>query len=233
MKVLLILIAFGLLLYAGYSALRFSGKYQASKKLIEAARGYEREGVGSPSLLVLGDSTAVGVGAARPDDTVAGRLATFMGAVYVENHARSGAVVADMPGQVAKASRDRYDVVLVQIGGNDIIRFHSAESRARALEDALNALPKAERTYLMTAGNVGAATLFPWPVRFFHTRLNLRYHGAFRGIAERLGIIYVNLYEDPRTDPFVQESQRYLSADGLHPSSEGYGLWFNELEASR
>ena len=32
-------------------------------------------------------------------------------------------------------------------------------------------------------------------------------------------------------DPFVQEPRRYYCPDGLHPSGEGYGIWFSTLMA--
>lgn len=234
MKAALLLIALCLVLYAGYATVRFGSKYQASKKLVREAHGYERRDAAlGASLLVLGDSTAVGVGAARPEESVAGRLAEALSAGYVENRARSGAVIGDIAGQIKRASRSEYDVILIQIGGNDIIRFHSAEAEAKVLEEALAALPLAKEAYLMSAGNVGAATIFPRAVRGFHTRLNLAYHKALREVAGRRGISYVDLYVEPSEDPFSKEPETYLAADGLHPTSRGYELWFQALERVR
>ncbi len=232
MKAVLLLLALSVVLYLGYSAARFGLKYQASKKLIREAQAFERAGEGA-SLLVLGDSTAVGVGAARPEESVAGRLAEEIGAGYVENRAHSGATVADIAGQIENASRAEYDAILIQIGGNDIIRFHDAKAEVSALEEALAALPLSKETYLMSAGNVGAATIFPKVVRSFHTRLTLAYHKAFREAARRRGIHYVDLYEDPERDPFVLDPGTYLAADGLHPTSLGYELWFRKLASVR
>lgn len=233
MKAVLLLVVLSVVLYAGYAAVRFGGKYQASKKLVREAQGFEREGgAPGPSLLVLGDSTAVGVGAASPKESVAGRLAEALDAGYVENRARSGALVADLASQIEKASRAEYDVVLIQIGGNNIIRFHSPKAQAKLLEDALLKLPPAKRIYLMSAGNVGAATLFPRALRSLYTPLTRSYHRAFGEVAARRRATYVDLYEAPQLDPFIREPGRYLAADGLHPSSEGYGLWFMKLKES-
>jgi lysophospholipase L1-like esterase len=161
---------------------------------------------------------------------VAGRLAHSLGATSVENYAVSGAVVADLPAQVAAAKQKTYTAILLQIGGNDIIRFHNAERVGRELEQILKTLPAAEKIILMSAGDVGSAHLFPFFVRPFHTALNQKYHRVFERIATAFGAQYVNLYTLPAKDPFVLEPKKYFSLDGLHPSSEGYRVWFERLE---
>ncbi len=181
------------------------------------------------TLLVLGDSTAVGVGASKPEESVAGRLAAHLGATYVENRAASGAATEDLKVQMDHAARRTYDVILIQIGGNDIIMLRSAKKSASALDLALMELPEAKQVYLMSAGNVGGATTFPLLVRVFHTWSTKAFHSWFTKVAKRRGITYVNLYEPRSRDLFISESGRYLSADGLHPSSEGYALWFEKL----
>lgn len=200
--------------------------------LIQSATSYSLAGSDrSKTLLVLGDSTGVGVGAATPEESVAGRLASSIQATYVENRAVSGAVVADLSAQIAHASLEHYDLVLIQIGGNDITHFHDAEKTTNALELIVqDAVSRSDATILIAAGNVGAAIILPPPIRPFYTKLNLQYHAAFAAMAERAGAVYVNLYRPPREDPFVRDPYTYLAADGFHPSSAGYGIWFDALE---
>lgn len=182
------------------------------------------------TLLVLGDSTAVGVGAEKKEDSVPGQLAHFMGATHVENYAVSGAGVEDIPLQIAKATLPRYDTILLMVGGNNILAFDNVRWAGRILGEVLSELPEAERVYVMNAGNAGGATLFPPPVRFFHTRTNLDYHKEFSRVCEALNATYINLYMKPHEDPFLKEPEVYLSKDGLHPSSLGYQLWFEKLK---
>ena len=40
---------------------------------------------------------------------------------------------------------------------------------------------------------------------------------------------FVDLFSDPVAEPFMKEPHRYYCPDGLHPSGEGYGLWFSAL----
>lgn len=229
MKLLFIVLGLLVLGVLAYWSILFYQKAGVAKELTRNATPYQREGDERVSLLVLGDSTAVGVGASAPEDSVAGRLATHIGATYVENHAKSGAVIADLGEQMRAAQLSEYDTILIQIGGNNIIRFEGAARAGEELTSVLDILPQSNRTIVMTAGNVGGASFFPPPLRPFYTRLNLQYHEVFQSVSDAHGAIYVNLYEPPETDPFLKERERYLSEDGLHPSSEGYRLWFERV----
>ena len=61
------------------------------------------------------------------------------------------------------------------------------------------------------------------------TRHAVRIHAVVKRVTDELGVTFVDLFRDPDEDPFVKEPHRYYCADGLHPSGEGYGLWFAAL----
>jgi lysophospholipase L1-like esterase len=217
-----------------WSLYAFYARVQIAKALVKVAVPYQLNSTDTRvTLLVLGDSTGVGVGAVRPEDTVAGRLASKMGATSVENYSVSGAVVADLAGQLAQANLKTYSTILLQIGANDIMWFHSVAQSGRTLAHVLATLPHADTVYIMSAGNIGAATLIPFFVRPFHAMLNQKYHEEFAKVATAAGAHYVNLYAPPAQDPFTLEPEKYFSRDGLHPSSEGYRVWFDALERAR
>ena len=234
MKIFFIVLAVLVACVCAYWIWNFSYKYNISKRLIQEAKAYSIEGSDfSKTLLVMGDSTGVGVGASRPEDSVAGRLAVAMRATYVENRSVSGAMVADLATQMADVSRERYDTVLIQIGANDIVHFHNAQETADALLPFVQkAKMMSDEVIVISAGNMGAVTNFPFPIRLFYTNLTLKYHAAFTAMATKTGAVYVNLYTSPDKDPFKAHPEIYLAADGFHPSSEGYGLWFERLKAT-
>jgi lysophospholipase L1-like esterase len=204
-----------------------------SEALMENDRPYEKPSFDyTTTLLVLGDSLAVGVGAQAPEDSVAGRLAAYLDATYVENHAHPGAEVEDLKSQIKAAKLPKYDFILIQAGGNDILAMHDAKKTAKQLSLVLGALPPAGRIVLMTAGNVGGATLFPPPLRLFHTIVSKAMNREFARVAHGWHITFLDLFEPFYRDPFLQNPYRYLSRDGLHPSSYGYGLWFEKLKAA-
>lgn len=230
MKIFFLVCVAALLSYAGYEYARFRSLIIVSASLIDSAKSYEREG-GAEKILVLGDSTGVGVGATRPEESVAGRIAALHPEWSVENHALSGAQAADLSSQLKHAKENRYRLALVQIGGNDIIRFGDPDATAEILEPVLKDIAAhADQVVFLSAGNVGGATFFPRWLRPLYHRRTLAFHKAFTAIAERTGVTYVNLYTTPAEDPFVREPHIYLSEDGLHPSSEGYRLWFLSVE---
>lgn len=208
-------------------------KARISKALMEHEEPFKNETTDyRKTLLVLGDSTGVGVGADSPEDSIAGRLASYIGATYVENYAVSGTMTDELSFQMQKAKLPKYDYILLQIGGNDILAFHSAKKTAAKLSAAIAKLPPHGELILMSAGNIGGATLFPPPLRPFHTMVNLAMHKEFKRVAHGWHALYVDLYEPFWKDPFLQNPYRYLSRDGLHPSTYGYGLWFEKVKTA-
>lgn len=216
-----------------YWSIQFYLTVQVSKKIIDSTVPFAKVGQDTGNaILVLGDSTAVGIGATRPEDSVAGRVSEYLAADSVENYAVSGALTKELNAQRERAQLSQYRLILIQTGGNDIIRFTSAKRAGEDLRRVIRNLPKAEKTVIISAGDVGGATLFPWPVRPFHTRLNNQYHETFSRVAEEEGVTYVNFGNSPATKQINKEPKVYLAADGLHPSSEGYRLWFEEIQSS-
>jgi lysophospholipase L1-like esterase len=165
-----------------------------------------------------------------PEETLGAQLAAYIGATYVENQAKSGAAVEDLTTQIQRLHLSHYDLILIQIGGNDILAFHEPKKTAKMLDKILDTLPDAGKIILLTAGNVGGATLIPHIARPFYTFINLKYHKEFEKVAQKRGISYVNLYKKPSEDPFIQNPDEHLAPDGLHPSAKGYMVWFETLK---
>lgn len=224
---------FAIFIFISYYGVGMYKKISISKSLIVRTHPFRLDDKNkSKSILVLGDSTGVGVGADRPQDSVAGLLAEHFGSLYVENYAVSGAVVADLPSQIKQAKLQEYGLIVVQIGANDMVRFHNAHKTAITLGASLAVLPTAKKVFVMSVGNMGTATLFPWFIRPVYTWVNGKFHAEFAGVAAAHHATYVNLYKVPAVDLFSLRPDVYLSEDGFHPSSKGYGLWFEQLLAS-
>lgn len=181
------------------------------------------------SLLIVGDSTGVGTGASSPEASLAGLLGRTYPRLRIENRARDGATFADVVRQFDGAQR--HDLVLIQAGGNDVIRLRSDDD-VRADIDRVTALARERsgRVVLMPAGNVGNAPFFFAPVSQLMTGRARRMHAFVRESAERHGAVVVNLFKERADDPFVQTPGLH-AVDGLHPSDAGYRVWRNELLA--
>lgn len=231
MKIVLVLFLLLAVLYVLYEVVRIHRALAVVREVANVEHRFEKKSSDTTtSLLVLGDSTGEGVGANKPEDTVASLFGAYLGATYVENNAVSGAIISDLASQIERATLPRYSVILVQIGGNEIIRFRDAHAAAKELEPLLHTLKeKTDALYVMSAGNVGGTRIFPYIVRPLYHALSQNHHRAFEAVSKKTGATYINLYDHPRVDPFVLEPERFL-ADGLHPSSEGYALCFEKVK---
>lgn len=204
-----------------------------SRKLAQASEPFSVRPPGATArLLVVGDSTGVGTGASAARYSVAGRIATDHPQLEVVNRAADGARFADVVRQLDAAPAPRFDIVLIQAGGNDVIRFTSADVLRAQVDEALRlAHDKAATVIIMPAGNVGNAPFFFPPLSWIMTSRSRDLHATVRASAASSGARYVNLFKEAADDPFVRDPQRLHAADGLHPSDDGYALWYAELQA--
>ena len=180
-------------------------------------------------LLIVGDSTAVGTGASSPGASLAGLLAQAYPGLHIENRGRDGATLDALPKQLE--GNARFDAVLILAGGNDVIRLRDLDQVPDQLGVVIGlARARADTVVLMPAGNVGNAPFFFPPLSWWMSSRSRQFHSRVQAAAAQRGASYVNLFKERRDDPFAQRPE--LNArDGLHPSDEGYQLWFKELMA--
>jgi lysophospholipase L1-like esterase len=180
-------------------------------------------------LLIVGDSTAVGTGASVPEASVAGLLAQRFPGLQIDNRARDGATFSELMAQLD--GDERFDMVLVMAGGNDVVRLRGLEALQEDIERVMQrAGERANLVVLMPAGNVGNAPFFVAPVSWLMTWRSRRLHAIANEAASHHGAVLVNLFRESANDPFVRQ-QELNATDGLHPSDAGYRVWFGELMA--
>ncbi len=222
MKVVLVLLTF-VLLYGVYEAIRVYSLATKSQTLIAGATAFSREG-GAMDMLVLGDSTAVGVGA-TPETSVPGRVSDFLNA-SVENYAVSGARVVGLFAQIEKAQKESYDFVLIQVGANDITHGTPPQEVRADLDKILSkASSLSERVVVLTAGKVGDAPLIPWFARSLLNSRTAKVRDVFMETTGKHGAVYVDIYS--RELNFSDDVPRFYAPDQFHLSGDGYGEWFS------
>ncbi len=205
--------------------------FPKATEVIKASAPFSRAGEGE-RLLVVGDSTGYGTGATHPEESVAGRLGTLYPEASIENESVNGMKTAELATLLAAQPKGMtHSLIVLQIGGNDILFFTPLRDVERDIRVAYRAArERSERVVHLSAGNVGAAPAFgPALSALYHAR-TLRFREMFMRAAREEGVTYVDLYLPPPLDPFRADPRRYHSADGLHPSSDGYGVWFEKLK---
>ena len=201
-------------------------------KIAEASRPFERvDPAAAHRILVVGDSTGVGTGAARPEDSVAGRIAGEFPGIEVVNRARNGATARQVLGQLESVSASGFDIVLVQVGGNDILRFTGLGELRDTLREVLKtAVEKGRAVIFISTGNAGLAPAFFPPVSWLYTFRTRQARAIFMDIAQETGARYVDLFRERGNELFLGDPERYYSADYLHPGPEGYRVWYEEMK---
>ena len=90
---------------------------------------------------------------------------------------------------------------------------------------------RAENIVMMSSGNVGGASAFSKEQRAEYEAITRSFRAMFMKVAEETPVTYVDLFREPEDDAFIKEPKKYLAIDGLHPSSEGYALWYRSLKS--
>lgn len=180
--------------------------------------------------LIVGDSTGVGIGSVDARSTVAGRLAAAFPGTVIVNQAQDAARSADIATQIT-ASTGRFDLILIFVGGNDAIRLAAYDEVAVAAEAALDvASARGEHVAVIPPADVGTAPVWAWPLDVLFTRRAEVVRRAWQfAMSARTDVHLVDLRMPRDRDPFRVAPRRYYSADGIHPSAEGYALWFAQI----
>jgi lysophospholipase L1-like esterase len=186
-------------------------------------------------LVLLGDSTAAGVGVSRTQDTVgaqlAMRLSTERLSVRLSGVAVSGSRAGDLSPQVGRAlvMTDRPDVAVVIIGANDATHVTPLDAVARDVEAAVRRLRAAGIAVVVaTAPDMGAPPALARPLRDLVAWRARHVAARSEQAATRAGGLVVDLAAE--TGPaFRADPERLHSSDLFHPSAAGYRVWADAL----
>lgn len=227
MKTVLVILCV-LVAYVVYAALTVVLAREVGREAVARAVPYQKT-EGAKRGLVVGDSTAVGVGVSMPEKSVAGLLAAEFPHMSVENRAVSGAKLADVIAQLASTD-GTYDLVLIHAGANDVLYFSSKQT----IKDGVVHLfkegqKKSKNVVVLTAGNIGLAPVLPWPLGYVMTVRTKYLRMLMMAEAEKTGAHYIDLYKERGQDPFEHDIAHYYAPDGLHLSDQGYAHWYSEI----
>ncbi len=210
-------------------SLRFAFLVRNSAALVRRSRVFERRITGGrPRILVLGDSTAVGTGVDDPSGSVAGHFGRDFPGAYIETHAVNGLKAAGLDDLFPQVPDQSFDLVLIQIGANDIIRGTPMHEFTASLTSVFTKAARAgKHVVALHSGNIGLAPMFPWPVSSILTARTRTYRQVYQRIAAEQGVVYVDLFEEAENDPF--RGPGYYASDHLHLTAKGYGYWYDEI----
>ena len=148
------------LLLIGVEGMQFYKRFRISKELVQNTKPFSYSNdAATKRLLVVGDSTAVGIGSAHPEESITGRFHADYPMYAIENRAISGQKLADTLA-ILQGVDNFYDIILIQSGANDILFLTPKEV---AVERARLVLTEARRhasiVVFLTSGNIGLSPL--------------------------------------------------------------------------
>lgn len=179
-------------------------------------------------IVVLGDSLAFGTGASAPRNAFIFRAYLRVRAQHpgsrIDNDAIGGSTAADVLRlQAPRLAHARADVVVICVGGNDVVHRVAADSFARTyanLVARVRALQPHAAIVCCGVPDVGLSPLFTGADHDAVTRLSRQNDTAIRAVARRAGAAFVDLYATTLRQH--GDVNRFLSEDRFHPSDAGY-----------
>src|SRR3981189_3490687 len=177
-------------------------------------------------MVLLGDSTALGVGVETVEDTVGGQLARMLaeagGKVSLSTVAVSGARCADLATQVARAQLGTQpNLAVILVGTNDATHLVRPGEAAAALATAGGRLRDAGTAVVVgTCPDLGALRAVAPPLRQIVGWYGRRVARAQASAARAAGASVVDLAA--QVGPVFRADAGMLCQDGFHPSADGY-----------
>jgi len=219
-----------------FEVIRMAWRIRIAKQKGRKAEGWERERRGSGArILVIGDSTALGAGATTFNTTIGGQIASEFKNAHVVNMAENAIPAQKLASKlrdITSSDHDYFDIVIIQIGGIDVLSFTTVRHFAHHLKESLKYAKKICRgsIILVSPGNIGALPLFRFPLDMIYTQRSRNLRKCAADIAADFNVLYADLYADKYENPFAKEPDRFCAQDHIHPSDEGYRLWYAKIK---
>lgn len=180
-------------------------------------------------VVILGESTAVGVGAETLDEAFPGHLARALADKTGSNVAWSvlggNGMTARRVLESARAGPQRhYDAAVVLLGVNDVFRFTPVKAWLANVRLLAHLLKEqgCQPVVFSAVPPVGRFPALPQPLRaILGVRAALLDHHLARLVRELPGVTHCSV-----TFPTAPE---HVATDGVHPSAAGYRDWARQL----
>lgn len=181
-------------------------------------------------VLVLGDSSAAGVGVSSQDNALAGQLAEQLSGQYQVTWqllAQTGITSAQLLKQLQDTASQTYDCAVLAIGVNDVTARTTDSlwlAQLQSLRETLCVTFNVQHIFISAIPPMQYFTALPWPLSGYLGRRARRLNRLTAELAEQssgLTFMPIDLGVDPQM----------LAADGFHPSKAAYKLWAEQVAA--
>lgn len=186
-------------------------------------------GQGRPlKILLLGDSSAAGVGAPTAEQSLLGQLLFQLSAVHQVNYkllAKTGRTTLDMLETLKQQQVEPFDVVITALGVNDVTSQVSVNAwliRQQQLIQEINQLYSPQQIIMSGLPPMGDFPALPWPLNRYMGHCANRLDSALQSFCEgKEQVTFLSLRDFPKDIPAAE--------DGFHPGPEIYAVWAEKV----
>ncbi|HLM01817.1 MAG TPA: SGNH/GDSL hydrolase family protein [Pyrinomonadaceae bacterium] len=183
------------------------------------------------NLLAIGESTVAGLGAKTHETALAGQFARVLSEktgkpvrwhVIGKNGVTAKRALKELLPQIPAG--EKFDYIIVGLGGNDVLKLSSPLKWRRNMLKILRKLREKYPESVIFITNVAAIKLspvLPEPIKFILWRLSRLHNANIKQFVREFTDVYY--YEQPDAVP------PDFFADGIHPSEAGYKIWSEEI----
>lgn len=214
--------------------LALNRRYLPTEPALELGGTFGPENGDPLRFVVLGDSTAAGLGAGRPEDAYASVLSRRLAAEHdrrVELTALgiSGARVATvLETQVPLALDADPDLIFVGIGANDATHLTSLDGVERDMDEMLTVLQETGATIVVAGAPDMRAHAWLEPLRSLAGWRGRQVTERIEKVARSHGAHIVELAEETGR-LFAGEPEDFYAEDYFHPGPAGYRAWADAI----
>ncbi len=180
------------------------------------------------NILIIGESTAAGVGASKEEKTFAAQVHHQSDKAFnIYNFGRNGLKAEQLKRLLTHSKQEipeKFEIAIILIGANDCFKFTPPGKFRYHLKKFIELLQNKKsvrRVILLSIAPVQHFPSIPGIIRFFL--------GMHRNILTReLKSLQKNIHSLDFNNFKFEISSEFLASDGIHPSDKGYELMANE-----
>jgi lysophospholipase L1-like esterase len=175
-------------------------------------------------LLIVGDSSAVGVGTSHQEEALLGQMRKRLSqtnTVHWSVEAQTGATTSDAIARLKARPKEKFDLVTVSLGVNDITSRVPLSEWLQSISTLLNLVEHKFQADVICVSGIPPMQhfpLLPQPLRWIVGEQAKRFDRALRKlVTNRNGYSFVEMDFEPDISK--------MSPDGFHPGPKIYAEW--------
>lgn len=179
-------------------------------------------------LLIIGDSSAVGVGTSHQEEALLGHMRKRLSqtnTVYWSVNAKTGATTADTIARLQKCAPQKFDIVSISLGVNDVTANVPLSEWVQRFSNLLLLVDQKFNADVICVSGLPPIQhfpLLPQPLRWVLGAQAKRFDQALRDlVSNRNGCRFIEMEFEPDVSK--------MSPDGFHPGPKIYSEWARKI----